>query len=403
MAPRTRTKSTKNSTATTGKAADAADAVDALTLSKFTLEASHGPAPKLFILPKLVTPEARIVLLPHPRHGRPARFIVSPEAGFYEIKKVSAPTSSPRSWLIEHCAKASDEKDSKSGDAVVDYGAQVVADPELHMATAIDPLFFMIPALVDGQPADESSARKRLLLSSDEYFDRLPDSSSHLTEILRWRDTRTLIERRMATVCDTVEAGDETMFRLNEEKLLKTMVDKASKMGEGGLPPSMEDKFVKRALEAPVLLSNTDAADCEIPNNEASDVVANAAEVPPDVVRLQRLRTAFNFICSSYLPPPLAEKLQRQLKNSTCTDFSALEDYLAKLARLRAEAAELSSLANVPQKRSSEDEVADAQAEKKRKLEEDKQRKASETRGVRELKKVNTSGMKKLSHFFKKT
>ncbi|PHH74990.1 hypothetical protein CDD80_2713 [Ophiocordyceps camponoti-rufipedis] len=400
MAPRTRTRSTKTSTTTTGKTADS---IDAPAPSKFTLEASPGSAPKLFILPKLVTPEARLVLLPHPRHGRPVRYLVCPEAGFYEVKKITAPTSSPRSWLIEHCAKASDEEDTKSGGAVADHGAQVVADPELHMATAIDPLFLMIPALGDGQPADKSSEKKRLFRSSDEYLDRLPDPSSHLAEILRWRNTRTLIERRMATVCDTVEAGDETMFRLNEEKLLKTMVDKASKMGEGGLPPSMEDKFVKRALEAPVLLSNTDATDREHPNNEASDVVANAAEVPPDVVRLQRLRTAFNFICSSYLPPPLADKLQLQLKNSTCTDFSALEDYLAKLARLRAEAAELSSFANVSQKRSSEDEVADAQAEKKRKLEEDKQRKASESRGVRELKKVNTSGMKKLSHFFKKT
>ena len=46
--------------------------------------------------------------------------------------------------------------------------------------------------------------------------------------------------------------------------------------------------------------------------------------------------------------------------------------------------------------------MAVARAEKKRKEEEEKMKKAGESRGVRELKKVNTSGMKKLSAFFGK-
>ncbi|PFH62379.1 hypothetical protein XA68_13818 [Ophiocordyceps unilateralis] len=379
---------------------NAADAAASDPPSKFTLETNVGPAPKLFILPKLVTPEARLVLLPHPRLGRPTRYIVCPVAGFHELKKVAAPTSSPRSWLIEHRANPSDEE-LQPDDTAAENGAQIIANPDLYMVTVVDPLFLILPALQDGQAGDQSPAKKRLFLSSDDYLDRLPEVSSHLSEILRWPNTRALIERRMATVCDTVEAGDETMYRLNEDKLLTTILDKAKKMGEGGLPPSMEDKFVRRVLEAPVLLPNIDAAGGENLDNEAGDVIANAAEAPPDVVHLQRLRIAFGFICSNYLPQRLAEKLQLQLKSSTCTDFSALEEYLAKVARLRAEAAELSSLSNLSQKRSRDDEEEDGRAEKKRKLEEDKKRKASESRGVKELKKVNTSGMKKLSHFFK--
>ena len=49
-----------------------------------------------------------------------------------------------------------------------------------------------------------------------------------------------------------------------------------------------------------------------------------------------------------------------------------------------------------------DDEVVAAREEKKRKKEEEERRKKNESRGVKELKKVDTSGMKKLSAFFAK-
>jgi hypothetical protein len=50
-----------------------------------------------------------------------------------------------------------------------------------------------------------------------------------------------------------------------------------------------------------------------------------------------------------------------------------------------------------------EDEDSETRAEKKRKKEEEeKRKKAGESRGVKNLKKVNVSGMKKMSDFFKK-
>ncbi|KAJ4160514.1 hypothetical protein NW754_003633 [Fusarium falciforme] len=48
------------------------------------------------------------------------------------------------------------------------------------------------------------------------------------------------------------------------------------------------------------------------------------------------------------------------------------------------------------------DEEEDEARVKKRKAEEEKKKKSMESRGVRELKKVNTKGMKKMSDFFKK-
>ena len=49
-----------------------------------------------------------------------------------------------------------------------------------------------------------------------------------------------------------------------------------------------------------------------------------------------------------------------------------------------------------------DDEAVEARAEKKRKREEEEKRKKSESRALKDLKKVNTKGMKKLSSFFTK-
>src|SRR6478735_9386419 len=71
------------------------------TTSKFSLSPRAENASKVFVLPEKASPEARIVTLPHPRHGRPARYLVCPETGVYEFTKVATPKTAPRSWLIE--------------------------------------------------------------------------------------------------------------------------------------------------------------------------------------------------------------------------------------------------------------------------------------------------------------
>jgi hypothetical protein len=81
-------------------------------------------------------------------------------------------------------------------------------------------------------------------------------------------------------------------------------------------------------------------------------------------------------------------------------DFSSLDDYLSKLAKFRAEAVASHSM-DYSRKRDRDEEEDEARV-KKRKAEEEKKKKSMESRGVRELKKVNTKGMKKMSDFFKK-
>ena len=121
---------------------------------------------------------------------------------------------------------------------------------------------------------------------------------------------------------------------------------------------------------------------------------------------MQRLRTTWSFIASSYLPDQLADKLTGLLSSELCpVDFAPLETYLSNLETLRAEALASRSLSSFGLKRGLDaDTASEARAEKKRKQEEDeKRKKAGESRGVRDLKKVDVSGMKKMSAFFTKT
>ncbi|KAL7960339.1 ribonuclease H2, subunit B [Trichoderma compactum] len=421
-----RTRSTKPSAA----AAAAEDSQSSTSKSSITLVPHAGEPPNVFIVPSKATPEARIVTLPNPRSSRPSRYLVCPETGIYEFTKVAAPKNVPRSWLIEAAPASND--------------AQVTMGSDLFVATAMDPLFLVLPALADAKASKGSDEPKRLFLSSDDHLDKLPQESSHLSEILRWDTTRQLIEDRMGAVCDTVEAGDERMFRLNEKRLLDVVLQKAKRMSESGLPPSMEEKFVKKVLEAPLMhrvlrtadgqvnsstdsgtstpqpdsatsqstastaetdassVSQTSTAATSIAGEQAEESIASALEASPEIAKQQRLKTAFGFICASYVTPALAGNLQRSLAGTDGpVDFSLLNDYLASLEKLRSETLAVRAQ-DYSRKRNLDEEEDEARMEKKRKLEEEKKKKAGESRAVRELKKVNTSGMKKLSHFFQK-
>lgn len=426
-----RTRSTKSAPAAK------TDTSSAPLATTFVLPEESSSAPKLLITPGKATKEARIVCLPNPRYSKPTRYLLCPETGIYEFTKVAAPKTTPRSWMIETASSVSEDSTSKNG---LKAQAQVTNGADLFVATPIDPLFLILPGLFG--PANAKSAdTKRLFLSSDDHLDAVSSSSSHMAETLRCPKTRALIESRMEAVCDTVDAGDEKMYRLSEKKLVKEILSKAEAMSSRSLPASMEEKFVKKALEAPIQVQKSQAVISEAdpvsdiaaggsnatPKNEPlesepstedskqantttangeviEETVVSAIQASDEVTGLQRLKVAFSFICSSYIAPGMAAVLKRHLtdKETTSVDFTPLDDYLARLTKLRAEAASSRSMADYSRKRMLDEEEEEARAEKKRKMEEEKKRKASQSRGVKALEKVNTKGMKKMSDFFKK-
>lgn len=419
------------------------DATASPASSKYSLPAESEDPSIVLILPEKATPEARVVSLTNPRYSKPTRYLVCPQTGAYEFIKVSEPKTTPRSWLIE---AGNRDQTSDSGDADKDehtFQTQIAKGADLFIATPIDPLFLALPALVK-----QLSSPKRMFLSSDDHLDSIEEGAAHLSETLKWARWRELLESRMAAGCDTVEAGDETMFRLSEEKLLGQVLAKAARMSEGGLPASMEEKFVIKALEAPVLgrkaaagaparlqtqessgangiesgsdtqvesqssiaTSATSASEASTAATSVADDaeaagnkdVASAIQASPEVTRLQRLRVAFNFICSSYVPPALTVVLKKMLAEGKGTDmdFKPLDEYVGQLTKLRQEAMMTRSASDYSRKRTLDEDDEDRREKRRKKEEEEKRKKAGESRGVRDLKKVNTTGMKKMSDFF---
>ncbi|KAL9627785.1 MAG: hypothetical protein Q9164_007493 [Protoblastenia rupestris] len=272
----------------------------------------------------------------------------------------------------------------------------------------------------------------------DDHLDKILEMSKNFEHLLSHEQTITAIESRMQTVCDSVDAGDEKMYRLNEPKLLDELVLKASRTIESGLPASMEHKFVKRPLEIPVISikpeestrSEANPAQGGTPLSEAlsldsqastaSSTSANSAasndtdittpeDVPTqnlhDLQGLLRLRTALTYIVSSYIPTRLAAILTKIITSEQCpVNFKPLDERLDGIAKTRAEALVARSIGDFSRKRNvyEDDDAAESRAEKKRKKEKEEKEKKLEPRGIRDLKKVDTKGMKKMSDFFGK-
>lgn len=455
MAPST----TRSKAKAKGPAPKAGTGATSATTQKKPVQPDSKNPPKLFVLPKDTSPTARIATLAHPRTSDPTRYFICPEKGFFEFTKIAAPKSQPRSWLLapnEECADEGSQptKNGKKEVAAKDEGNEytpsegyITSSADLFLATPIDPLFLLLPALA-GKSSKPREEPKRLFLEADDYLDVLSSTSPHLKSLLGQESLRNKFTDRLDAVCDTVDAG-EIMYRLSEPKLIAILAEKCVAVVENGLPASMEDLLVSKALAVP-LLSVTRGEDCPDEELELADTESSATPktgsaesqtpssaadssatpvseasttlttpspdakppivAPEGVPHLLRLRTAFQYLCSSYIPAALSTSLASKIntpapdQTASFPDFTPLETHLAHLAKLRADTLASRSMNDFSRKRGFEDEEAgETRAEKKRKKdEEEKVAKKNESRGVRDLKKVNVSGMKKMSDFFKK-
>jgi hypothetical protein len=140
------------------------------------------------------------------------------------------------------------------------------------------------------------------------------------------------------------------------------------------------------------------------PAGETTPVPQPAGDDSDDICRLQRISVALEFMKESYLPSALSSRIDELLASQDSPlDLKPLTNRLKELATLRAEAIASRGVSDFSRKRGLDDEEVENRAEtKRRKEEEEKKAKASESRGVRDLKKVNTTGMKKMSDFFGK-
>lgn len=401
-------------------------------------ESSTNP-PKLFILPQDTSKDVRIVTLDNPAIETPSRYLFCPQRGFYEFTRIAAPKKDCKSWLIT--ADKNDDDDAQKDDTSRIGTGYITKSADMFVATPIDILFLILHALAPKSAKDT----KQHFLALDDHIDALATSSlDWRTLVNQFPTLRAMIEKRMRVVCDIVEAGDETMFRLSHQKLLDALVKKAERMVKKGLPPSMEEKFVTSALDVPIMSvrrEDSTLSAVSIPEPVVEDAEAGAESqstttatttpldsqtsvdtalttpdeadappqpallTPPEIPHLLRLRTSFTYLMSAYLPPSLRSSLNILLSTTSAIDFTPLTTHLAALSALRAEAAALRSISdNISRKRAlaeDDDKIAERE-EKKRKKDEDERMKKMEGRALKQLKKVDTTGMKKMSSFFTK-
>jgi Ydr279p protein family (RNase H2 complex component) wHTH domain/Ydr279p protein triple barrel domain len=398
--------------------------------TKIILPSAEQDPYKTFILPKGISSNARFVLLKDPRDATRRRFLFCPQNGLYEITKTNSPGLDPRSILF-----APDDGVTSGGK---DEG-YVNKTADIFVATRFDPVFLLLPVLDRQNPQSRADSGQGLFQPLDDLLEEHVGEDQHLRHVFSNAAFRPSISKSVDQVCDSVNAGDEKMYRLNMGKVHDYIITKAQRVVDRGLPASLEERFVTRALEMPMLsvkreetslsfastLADATPECATLETNEsqsssastvASFVVSETSSatsfgledaVPPpqNLHCLQRLRTAMSFITASYLDPKFAARLTET--SSTCKthpDFAPLDSHLKYLAKLRAEALATRSLSDFCKKRNlDDDEASEDRAEKKRKQEEEEKRKKSqESRGVRDLKKVNVSGMKKMSEFFAK-
>ncbi|OJK05260.1 hypothetical protein ASPACDRAFT_1852205 [Aspergillus aculeatus ATCC 16872] len=414
---------------------------------------------KTFILPSTASPEARFLTLPNPQTSEPTRYFFCPQQGVYEF--ITITTAAPAARSILFARNNSTPTTTTSDDDTIEISPPTAQEParrsppalisstaSIHLATPLDFIFFLIPLL--------TTAKATLYQPLDDIIDSIQDElAPHLRHVLYNESFRATIHARAAAICDAVDAGgDEKLFRFSEKKLLMELMTKAERIlaaHGGSLPPSLEERFVRSELAMPLMgvkrsssssssSSNTSAAvtvEVVVSGNseenkenelapqkkEEAPVVADAdstttavkteeeellpegPSTPEGVAELLRISTALTFIKESYLSREMGARIEEMLAAPDAPrDFRPMREHLELVARLRKEALAARSLGDFSRKRSAEDEeAAESRAEKKRRQEEEeKKKKAGESRGVRDLKKVNTTGMKKMSDFFGK-
>lgn len=330
------------------------------------LAASVTTPPHVFVLPKGASSEARIITLPDPASSSPSRYFVCPEKGFYEFTKVAAPKKACRSWLLapqtNGDAKIENSENQEDSEEQEPEG-YVLEQPNMFVATPVDPLFILLPLLVGGEIGS-------YLTFSDFVFTTEKEALAQLQQLLRQNTFAKLeksMEARIAVICDCLDMGDgeDKMYKLSALKLATVLISKANNMVKKGLPVSMEERFVKQVLEVPVLSvrreessvsiapedatpvhssdntaaetsqeSSTSTSTATTNNTTTSTATSSAATTPVeaqpsaanDVVNLLRVRTGLDFLITSYVPTSLHAAIQDVCKSSASpVDFAPLD------------------------------------------------------------------------------
>ena len=396
-----------------------------------TLSSRDEQPPTLLVLPETISPDAKFVSLPHPATGKLARYLYCSESSFYEITRIAPGTGTGRSCLLTPSSELNSTDGEYHSGANRDESEEgyILQDAQSFTATPVDIRLFLIP-LIKVESLDGAGNRPQQALIVEDHLSKLSKCSKHFERLLRFPSVRRRFERAIVSVFEPVDALGEIAYRPDASLLFKLLVEKASRLVNDAWPSSLES-YIQRQLEVPAIVSILDDA-----ARTGNSVGQGATPVRPDeqgsndkspsqagvvqrdtpttlrltateaVVKQMRLKTALEFIASSYCPPPLRKHFDSLVASNKYIDLGSLQAYLAEIDSLKEKAQALRSMSeNIVRKRTAdevEDEERVFQAEKRQKKEEEEKKRKQETRAIKDLRKTDTSGMKKLSSFFSK-
>ncbi|KAI9669641.1 MAG: hypothetical protein M1831_007337 [Alyxoria varia] len=434
MPPRKSTRSQKAASSTQSEPFDSAK-------TKATapqLETADENPPHLFILPKGLSAEARFVSLPNPATAKLCRYLYCPHRGFFELTKVATAKdkATPRSFLLAQNSASSQnatdtQHESNQSDEPGDIDSQeshkspvsdgyVLRDPDLLVATRFDPLFFLIPLFKPGEFAGEN-LRNHPALPAEDHFDTLAQSSPHMEHLLKRKDVRDLLEQNMERIFEKIDIGSAMVaYRQDHQLLVDELMRKAGWTQHKKTWPNSLEQMARRRVEVPAsvnsaIRTNDSRVEEKVdgsPNDHAQALHEEDAEqsaLPKDKACLNRTEglldqmrivTCVDFMLASYIHPS-----QRKFLRQAMLKFTEIEEHLKHVEKVKSESQALQAISdNISRKRGGRDndEAEFVRTEKKRKKEEEDKKKQSETRGIKDLKKVDTTGMKKMSSFFAK-
>ena len=363
----------------------------------------------VMLLPCQMSKNARILSLPHPATGSATRYLLCPTNGIYEFMKVAAPRTMPRSLLLTPTSDAPAQ----------DQDGHIIEDASILVATPIDVLFLLLPLFASQLDETKTRRQAQSFREADDLLETLSAAVTPLESLIRKHERfRDRLTKRLETVCEIRLVGEEKFYRPDAHRLLSTLVGKARLLIENDVwPASMNEKYVRKPLEVPTLhLSNQDTVEATKTSEAKQGLEPGSAYpqttypplhislVPDHIQRLQRIKTALRFIFDSYVPKVFHSCLQQLLTAHDGIDFEPLDDRIEMIQTLHTEALALQSLSdNISRKRPLQDDDSyEKSSEQKRRREDEANRKKTESRGVKNLKRVNTDGMKKLSSFFGK-
>ncbi|KAK4702243.1 ribonuclease H2 subunit B, partial [Phenoliferia sp. Uapishka_3] len=328
----------------------------------------------------------------------PSEATPTPKDALLEVQQIKPAPDAERSWFVDQ---------------------NVVSDGALTLLTIFDPAFLILSLLsapsLRGMDAFLSAADLWDKVSEVEWGGKENEGESDgkgvemREDVLRFADLE-CVQRRMAACCEVKEHDGVNLYRYSPTLALTLLQTKIDALSEAEGRNGLFGPYEKTTLgEAKAEAAEEDAKEGMAAKSAASgrphptvsralarEGLGDGVGLSEAIQKETRQKSAIG-ILSNYLPPPLSAALLASYS------FPLLTAHLSLSSTTTSSVLGMTYLpgrrndGSVPASSSNGFGAAAAERDKKRKLES-----ARTSRGVKELKGVNTKGMMKLTDMFKK-